>query len=881
MKAKILLPILCIVLLSLQNAAAQRLYKFSGKVQDAANGAPLIGAVVHIDELWAVTDENGQFSLDRIQKGSYTLKVSLLGYANFEDKCVIDKNISDYCCTLRENSLALEEVVVTAKRNADGSGTSHNVGREALDHLQMSGVSDMAALLPGGKTSNPDLTTKNAFSIRGAGSTAGNAAFSTAVEVDGVRMGNNASMANMSGVDTRSISVDNIESVEVISGVPSVEYGDLGSGIVRIHTKKGRTPLTANFSVNPRTYQASVSKGIELRSGVLNLSGEWARATKKLTSPYESYTRRGISANYTNTFAKVLRFELGVSGNLGGMNSKDDPDAFTGAFSEVKDNSLRANTSLVWQLNKAFITSLRLEGSYKINDNLSRIHAYNSNASMQPAVHAETEGYFNALLLPKGVYYSDQMEDSKDIDYGFALKYNLNKRFSDYKSNLKVGLQFRSNGNAGKGEYYLDPSLAANGYRPRPYYNYPFMNTLSLYAEEKFCFPFGLDITAGLRGDKVSVKGSQYNNLASISPRINAKWTITKGLSLRAAWGIAEKLPSFHILYPKQEYLDILTESTMIGDLPSYVYYTRPYTIKYNPNLRWQRNENSELALDADFWGVSMSLVAFYNITHNPYKFNNGYAAIAYTKINDLGVEGVDRTFINEKIQNNGAPIYRSGLELTVDFPEIKPLKTSFRLDANYSTSSTSDAGEYYYYNQGWSHTIIPNRKYQFVGIYPNGGNANLMIKGKKTSSLDANITSITHIPEARLVLTCRLEIGVMKRSINVPTSSTEVLYPSYFLDVEDDYPTLHPFTPDMYDLPEFAALIMRPSNDSLFLQDGYSSYASANLSITKEIGDHISLSFFANNFTNSRPYVVSMATGIGAIFTPDFYYGLSCRIKL
>jgi outer membrane receptor protein involved in Fe transport len=65
-----------------------------------------------------------------------------------------------------------------------------------------------------------------------------------------------------------------------------------------------------------------------------------------------------------------------------------------------------------------------------------------------------------------------------------------------------------------------------------------------------------------------------------------------------------------------------------------------------------------------------------------------------------------------------------------------------------------------------------------------------------------------------------------------------------------------------------------------LFAEDGYNPYFSANLSITKEIGDHVSLSFFANNFTNARKYVTSRATGIGAIFTPAFYYGLTCRIK-
>ena len=59
-----------------------------------------------------------------------------------------------------------------------------------------------------------------------------------------------------------------------------------------------------------------------------------------------------------------------------------------------------------------------------------------------------------------------------------------------------------------------------------------------------------------------------------------------------------------------------------------------------------------------------------------------------------------------------------------------------------------------------------------------------------------------------------------------------------------------------------------------------YDPYVSANLSVTKEIGDHVSLSFFANNFTNARRAVASYATGVSAIFTPNFYYGLTCRLK-
>lgn len=45
------------------------------------------------------------------------------------------------------------------------------------------------------------------------------------------------------GVDTRNISADNIESVEVIRGIPSVEYGDLSSGAIIINSKAGKEPL--------------------------------------------------------------------------------------------------------------------------------------------------------------------------------------------------------------------------------------------------------------------------------------------------------------------------------------------------------------------------------------------------------------------------------------------------------------------------------------------------------------------------------------------------------------------------------------------------------------------------------------------------------------
>ena len=78
----------------------------------------------------------------------------------------------------------------------------------------------------------------------------------------------------------------------------------------------------------------------------------------------------------------------------------------------------------------------------------------------------------------------------------------------------------------------------------------------------------------------------------------------------------------------------------------------------------------------------------------------------------------------------------------------------------------------------------------------------------------------------------------------------------------------------------ELSKLVVKSTTGYMFRKQGYSPYFSANLSITKEIGDHVSISFYANNFTNSRPFVASYASGVKVVFTPDFYYGLTVRLK-
>lgn len=936
-----LLMILLLVSADVMTAQQNRaLFSISGKVVDAKTGEPVIGAAVNVEDtgIWAISDENGKFFLPDIRPGDYAVQFSCLGFVDKRLSFVVKKDIPNLTIKLDQNTLALNSVVVTAERDKEGMSTSLKFGANALNHLQMSNVTDISALLPGGKTVNPDLTTDNAVSLRSGGLAAGNAAFGTALEVDGVRVGNNASFGSMSGTGTRNISTENVQSIEVITGVPSAEYGDLNSGMVRINTRKGLTPWNITFAVNPRTYQASASKGIDLMKnrGVLNVSAEWTRATQKLSSPYTSYTRRGFSASYSNTFKNVLKFEAGATGNIGGMNTKNDPDAYKGTWSKVRDNVLRANTSLTWLLRKSWITNLKLDASVNYNDNRSQDHAYGSSASMLPAVHSELAGYYLADRLPVS-YFSDKVIDSKELDYAASLKYEWFKKSGKRLSKLKAGVQWKANGNVGEGEYYKDPSVAANGYRPRPYSQYPFMHNVAAYIEEDYTFPIGktsLQISAGLRLENLFVKDTDYKNVSSLSPRFNAKWKISDNLSIRGGWGVSEKLPSFYILYPVQKYRDIQTFGFSHGDASSYVYYTQPYKMLFNENLKWQKNYNAEFGIEAYFLRTSVSLVGFFNKTKNPYTYQNIYTPFSYNIMSvpsgytvpdnpeirvdsqtgqvymrgsneefwtPMATKVTDKTFFESQMPGNGDDIYRTGAELIVDFPEIAPIRTKFRLDANYAYTHYIDNTLNWTYRTGWSHTSLSNRSYQYVGIYANGGESGTY-NGKESHSLNANLTAITHIPEARIVITCRLEMSLLSRfrnlsryqgreyAYNVNADGVEsiggsiydsnnytAIRPVKYMDENGD---VHDFTDKEASDPAFANLIIKSGNAYTFSQDGYGAYLSANLSVTKEIGDHVSLSFFANNFTNSRMYVTSKATGVSAIFTPAFYYGLTCRLK-
>ena len=174
---------------------------------------------------------------------------------------------------------------------------------QALDNQQIINIGDITTLLPGGKTVNSTLTTDGRIALRAGDSEKGNAAFGTAIEVDGQRLQNNAEMGETTGASTRTIGTANVASIEVVPGIPSVEYGDLSNGIVKVNTKRGKTPWEVALATNPYTKLIAASKGFDMAHGTLNVSLEHTSSYSNLASPHTAYQRNKLTTELSHRHA--------------------------------------------------------------------------------------------------------------------------------------------------------------------------------------------------------------------------------------------------------------------------------------------------------------------------------------------------------------------------------------------------------------------------------------------------------------------------------------------------------------------------------------------------------------------------------------------------
>jgi len=969
----------------------------AGFVIDDESRKPIAFATILMKEngYWAVTDDNGAFSMKNVPIGKATLTIQCLGYATRQFTLDINKDIPRMRITLKQETLKLDEVTVTAQRKNNESTTSYTIDRTALDNQQIISVSDLSTLLPGGKTVNSTLMNDTRMALRSGTQEGGNASFGTAIEVDGIRLDNNAAVGETAGASTRSISSSNIESVEIVTGIPSVEYGDISNGVVKVNTRKGKSPFIVEGKINQHTRQIALNKGFDLgrNKGVLNASIEHARSFSDIASPYTAYQRNILSLHYMNIFMREttpLTLNLGVTGNIGGYQTEADPDNELDDYSKVRDNSLRANFELNWLLNKKWITNLSLRGSFSTSDRSTESSTHASSATTLAYIHATNEGYFIAtpydanpqapvILGPTGYWNVKQHQESRPMNWSLRLKGDWTHRFGGLMSRMMVGAEYTGSRNNGRGTYYDDMRYAPT-WREFRHDELPTLHNLALYAEEKVTVKTGrharMELTAGLRNDITMINGSDYGTVNSLSPRFNGRYVfwqnrrrqLISDLELHVGWGKSVKLPSFQILYPTPSYYDteVFRSQSTADNTTLSAWYCRPSKAIYNPDLKWQYTNQTDIGVIFNIKGTRVSLSAFHHRTHNPYMASTVYTPFSYnytpvTALETVAIPSADRVYSidrqgivtvsdatgtlpaqrldqdasGNRLYNtrrfyqtntryvNASPLDRYGLEWIIDFKQIKALNTTVRFDGNYYYYKSADETLFASMNNSNTKMTGTGEPYQYIGWYRGTNSAGAAMtsvsNGAISKALNLNTTISTHIPKIRLIVSLRLEASLYSyrkalseldgavRGIALE-SQADYMGTPFNSDTENKFIAIYPEYSSTWDNPSeripFAEkFLWAKDNDATLYNDlcnlvvksntpytmdanRISAYYSANFSVTKEIGDHVSLSFYANNFFNNMKTGHSSQTGLGeSLFSsgyiPSYYYGLSLRLKL
>lgn len=129
---KYLVGLILLVVLQVPNALFAQNFAISGSITDAKTGETMIGATVILKEngKGAATNVYGFYSLSS-EKGTYTLVASYLGYEDYKQTLVLDKD-QRISIALTPKAITTKTVEITGERN-DDNVTKTTMGQIKLD----------------------------------------------------------------------------------------------------------------------------------------------------------------------------------------------------------------------------------------------------------------------------------------------------------------------------------------------------------------------------------------------------------------------------------------------------------------------------------------------------------------------------------------------------------------------------------------------------------------------------------------------------------------------------------------------------------------------------------------------------------------------------
>lgn len=888
------------------SAAGQEV--FSGVVKDASTGEPVPGAAVTQGKNWALTDSLGVFVLKTREKTPLT--ITSMGYKPLRAALV---NGGTY--RLRQDILSLQEVVVTAQEN-HGLTSSSKIGADAIAHIQPSSIADILELLPGGSSSNPALGSPQIVNLRAAGSLPSDyvtSALGTQFSIDGKPLGNNANLqytpawSNLGsnyvnlGTDMRTIGTEDIETVDVVRGIASVEHGDLTSGLIQIKRIKGGNDLRARFKSDMTSKLVYAGKGWEWggkERRTLNASVNFLDSRSDPRNVRQNYKRLTGSLRGGRTWAGGERFvhtlngSFDYTGSFDDRKSDQDIDEVDGRPAETYRSSynrfqLGADYTLQAKENDSFFRTFSVNASLSYERDLIDRWKNVILSSETPISVSREPGEFDAIIVPTR-YEATLQVDGRPL-YAFV---NAIARFQKGIHRIKAGAEWNFDKNLGQGTLFdvTRPLSTTMSSRPRAYYDIPADNQLALFAEENLRFPLGpfaLEAMAGLRMSMLLGADKTYAIQAKpyLDPRANLRLEMPQALlwgyklesGLYGGVGVHSKFPTMEMLYPDTLYSDKLQMNYWPNERELRRINMLVYTIDpVNRSLGAARNVKWEIGADASWNGWTASVDYFVEDMTSGFRGGSEYIQLISKDYNEQAIDKAtltgppslettpyvpDTTLVSYGLSTNGSRTLKKGIEYTLATGRIPVINT--RLTVNGAWFLTQYMNSQPEYQRPSS--VINGKPYPYIGIYEK--NDSYLYE-----SFNTNFLFDTQVPRLGLVFSTSLQCTWFTGSQTQADDSRPVAY-------LDKNLVRHPFT-EASDADGVLHIMVREFSSSLLEYRRIPFLMNVNLKATKKLfHDKATVSIFVNRlFTVAPDYEVN---GVVKRRSSTPYFGMELMLSL
>ncbi len=896
-------------------------------VTDAASGEALGYAVCSLrpkegngKERAAAADARGVCLLEGLKPGRFELRLLYMGHVFLQGELQLPAGLTRRRIRLDIDPVAIGEVLVTAAESK-GPTSSSKIGREAIAHIQPSSIADLMELIPGGRATDPSFGAPQEIRLREAApSSSANyatSALGTQIQVDGIPISNDANLqystsygsiqeyANVNrGVDTRAISTDDIESVEIVRGIPSVEYGDLTSGLVKVKRREGGRDLTARFKADMSSKLFSVGKGFERKGRgdaertTLNINADYLTAASDPRNPRQSYQR--LTGSVRHWQGSAYRYSAGGSLDYTGSfdNKKSDQDLDNGLGGPVeryKSNYNRtqfAATFAVEARHRQFFHSLDLTASLSAEfDRIDRWRFVETGSDFAKTWGTEA-GEYDAVIIPAS-YDATLLVDGKPF-YGYAKAIAIfNADTERSRNTLRVGADWSMDKNYGRGLVFdvARPFSPQMDSRPRAYDAIPALHKLSFFLEDATTLALGdfrVEATGGVRAASMFNLGRRYTIQGKFyfDPRANVVVALPRfhvagrNLTLRLGGGVGwhTKFPTMDSLYPDTEYFDFTQLNYWPANPALRRINLRLYTLDpTNYDLRAARNFKWEVRLDADWNDNQLSVTYFREDMTSGFRTTSDYRSFTFRDYDETAIDmeqldgppSLDGIPYTEETRlggysrsTNGSRTEKSGIEFAFTSQRIRAIATRVTVTGAYFRTNYSNMHPEYLLP-----TSAPGgQTYPYVGYY-------FSTDGYLREMCNTNFLLDTQIPRLKLILSTSFQCMWFLGSRNTPVSAWPISY------LDEDLVS-HPFTAESAADGLLSALV-RDSDPTLWRYVTTPFSMNVNLKITKKLyRDKMAVALFVNKLLDYTPdYHTSDGRHIRREVTP--YFGMELNIKL